>query len=352
MTTMRNSLSFLNDNGQFAIDEDRVRSCEVPNIGLARQLGLAWKKRLKLPSAARVAKKSGGRLLALIDMQRDFDDRGRLPVKGTFGDVARVMTRAWRGFIEQPEVGYTEWIDTNDFHPAHVIHGDSWWEDTDGNFPDMESLFAAEMVLIDANEEYPYELQQGGKAVGKPFKPRMETNWTINQYSPHLKKSGQGNIWVFKSHCRMGTDGVEIIPALAEFREFIAVARDVQPTSMFKGQIAKVDWFGPFHPCMEVTDHPQGGWQKAALDRIRANAASEFAGEAEDFCVNAGTDQTLVYYKDAPEVLAKVRFLKDCTSAIFPDDPSAGRTRNADHQRKMSTAGVQLITHDSPFVTA
>ncbi len=264
-------------------------------------------------------------------------------------DIAKLIRRAWLGFIEQPWEGYTSWLDTNDFHPEHVIHGDSWWEDTNGNWPDVENCICMEMELVDPNDEYPFIGKVMGKEVGR-YKPRMERDWTVNHYAPHLKKTGQGNIWVFKSHCRMGTDGVQTIPALAEFREFIAAARDIQPMRMFKGQIAKVDWFGPFRPCMEVPDHAQGGWQKEFIEQIRSHLrGTDITGEADDFCVRAGTGQCLEYYESDPAVLARVNFISDCTSAIFPDDPAKGQTGNADHRAKMVKAGVKMINHDAPF---
>lgn len=346
---MFNTLSFLDGNGRFVVDEQRIRDTKVPNIGLARKLGLEFRKRLKLPSVRLIAKVSGGRLVILIDCQNDFGDDGRLAVPGAFGDIGRLLLRLWRGFIEEPKVGFTDWIDTNDFHPAHVIHGDSWWEDPNGDFPDVEQMVAMEMELENPNDEYPFIGKYGFKPTGIRYRPRVEKQWTIEQYAPHLKATGQGNIWVFKSHCKMGTDGVALIPALAELREFVSVARDLQPTSMFKGQIPKVDWFGPFCPCMEVPDHPQGGVQKVYLDRVRANAVTEIAGEADDFCVAAGEAQVRAYYKDKRAVLERIRFLTDCTSAIFPDDPAAGKTSNADRRKAMQAAGVRVIKHDEPF---
>jgi nicotinamidase-related amidase len=320
-------------------DPNLIREFYSPNLALARAEG----RKLGLNPAKKQIDAGERGLLILIDEEWDFTEKGRLPVPGMFGDVERLISRIKQGVLQEK---YTDVIVTIDVHPPHTIHSDSWWVDDKGNAPDV--TLPVRMELVDPTGAYPF-LGHFVDGSTKPFKPRIMKSYTINQYAPHLQKSGQGEIWVFADHCREGTDGVAIVPALAETLEWLSAARDIQPLYMYKGMIPQTDWFGPFRPCMDITGHPQGGLQTTYLDFIRKAKWTEIAGEADDFCVKAGNMQVLDYYGNDRPVLESISFITDCTSAIFPDDPAAGNTPNADFRKEMASKGVNMILHDTPF---
>lgn len=332
VTSVTNSLGFR--------DAMRIREQYSPNLALARQEG----RKLKLRPAKLQRDRGERRLLVLIDEEWDFSDKGRLPVRGMFDDIERLIKRIEQGTLDEK---YTDLIITLDLHPPHTVHNDSWWVDEQGNPPDVS--LPVQMELVSPSERFPFLALFLDGRPRKAFRPRYMGDWTTNKYAPHLKATGQGNIWVFADHCREGTDGVSLIPALAEVVEWMCAARDIQPVYMYKGMIPQVDWFGPFRPCMDVPTHPQGGLQTTYLDMIKEANITEIAGEADDFCVRHGCRQVLEYYAGSPAVLESIRFLSDCTSAIVPDDPASGNTANADFRKAMEAQGVRMITHDSPF---
>lgn len=308
----------------------------VPDLGRAREEA----RKAGVEKAGRQIKRGGARhLLIGIDYEKDFGDKGRLPVTGTYADMERFGERFIRGVLEEHD---TEWIFTIDIHPPSTIHSDDWWRDEQGNPPATD--LPMWMELVNDSESNP--VFEGKWVDGRPskkFRPRLMPRHT-HKYSKHLTATGQGNIWVFTSHCREGTDGTSLIPALAELVEWGATARDIQPTFMYKGMIAHVDWFGPFRPCMDVDGHPQGGLQTKYLDIIGECKTTQIAGEAEDFCVNAGVLQVLEYYGKKPDILERISFLGDCTSAIVP-----GSDVVKNLHKMMKDKNVQVVTHDAPF---
>ncbi len=316
---------------------DNVRNpLYVPNLGRAREEG----RKAGLEKVSRQLKRGGSRnALILIDFERDFGDKGRLPVTGAYDDAVRLGERLIKGTLDE---FYTDLIATIDVHPSTVIHGDTWWADEMGNPPDVS--FPLFMVLIDDNVNRPvFEANWVDGRPKKKYSPTLMRTHTV-KYAKHLQATGQGNIWVFTAHCREGTDGINLVPALAELIEWASTARGYETMFMHKGHIAHVDWFGPFRPCMDVPDHPQGGIQTAYLDVIKECATTEIAGEAEDFCVNAGVLQVLDYYNDQPDVLRSIKFIGDCTSAIVPNSDVVTNLHAT-----MKQKGVQVIMHDSPF---
>jgi len=322
-------------------DPNRIREFFSPNWHLAREAG----RKLKLTPATRRRKAGDSRLLILIDEEWDFGDTGRLPVIGTFDDVERLIKRIEAGVMGEK---YTDIILTIDEHPPVSIHSDAWWLDDQGNPPDVSVPLM--MNLTDPNDQFPFIGRWVDGRPEKPFRPALMKDWTVNKYAPHLLATGQGPIWVFADHCRAATDGVAIIPALAECIEWACAALSIQPIYMRKGHIAETDWFGPFRPCMDIPNHPQGGLQTQYLDMIRAASRTEITGEAADFCVKSGMIQVLDYYGNPADrsVLERVSFITDCTSPIVPDSP--GNTANADFRAGMAAKGVNMITSDSPFI--
>jgi len=327
------------------LDQTLARTRYLPNLELARAEGRKARKTHGLHSAAKDVRAGKSRLAIIIDAETDFADDGRLPVTGAYDDVWRICQRLYQGTLE---CQYTDLILTIDMHPPITVHSEAWWEDEDGNPPDVN--LPVQMELVDPKSRFPF-MGNFFDRPSRPFRARVQSDFTTNQYAPHLVATEQGPIWVFKSHCHIGTDGIQLLPPLVELVQFMATARDIQPTFMFKGHVAEVDWFGPFRPCMDLPNHPQGGLQTAYLDRIRAAQRTEVFGEAEDFCVKNGMRQVLEYFGSPADraVLESVAFVGDCTSPIIPDDPGSGNTANADFRRLMEQQGIRIIKHDLPF---
>lgn len=316
-------------------DPRKVSDRYIPDLNRAREEG----RKAGVAPVKEQIKKGNRHLLIGIDYELDFADDGRLPVKGMYDDLARFCERVIKGVLEEY---HTDYIFSFDKHPPHVIHGDTWWKDELGNPPDL--TLPVQMRLDDPNPRRPVFMCNylDGRKSNPVFPTTMKAH-TLT-YAKHLQATGQGDIWVFTSHCREGTDGVCLPAALMEIIEWASVARGIQPIYLYKGMIAEVDWFGPFRPCMDVPTHPQGGLQTQYLDYIKACKTTEFAGEAEDFCVNWGVRQALEYYGGQPDILKRINFIGNCTSAIVPNSQVV-----KDLHAFMDEKGINVITHDAPF---
>ena len=311
----------------------------APNIGLAKAEGLRIKRTLNLPSASKLAKGNLAQGVLLIDMENDFMPGGRLQVPGAFEDVSRMISLIMR-MVEQGVLGRV--MVTKDVHPLDSIHGVSWYRDKYGNVPYSDVPFS--LVMGDPTSKFPLV---GSINITGEFRPVYERDWTVNTYAPAV--ADMGGIWVWPWHCLEGTDGVNINPALFECLAFACSAMGIEIDWLYKGQIAKVDWFGAFRPVVKVPGHPQGDTQFTYLEIIRNLHRLYVGGEADDFCVKSTMQQVLEYFGDPNDrgVLEKIRFVADGTSAIFPDDPAAGRTPNADFHNEMAAKGVQIVNHDT-----
>jgi nicotinamidase-related amidase len=308
----------------------------VPDLHRARVEGRRAGLR---PAAEQIARGGGRHLLLIVDPQNDFGDKGRLPVAGTYADVTRLCERIVRAVAGEH---LTDIQVSIDMHPPCTIHSDAWWVDAAGAPPDVSVPLFLELADPDSEQPAFTATWVDGRG-GKMLFPTMMPEHTV-AYAEHLAATGQGNIWVFADHCRQGTDGISIIPALAEIIEWAAIARGIQPMYLYKGMIPQVDWFGPFRPCMDVPGEPQGGLQTRYLDVMADCATIEIAGEAKDFCVNAAVRQIVDYYSKRPDIVRRIRFLDDCTSAIVPGSETVRALDGLMRQQ-----GIAVIGHDAPF---
>jgi nicotinamidase-related amidase len=275
-------------------------------------------------------------MLILIDDQWDFTEKGRLPVQGMFEDVRRLCERIIESVYSAGY--YTQFMISLDCHPPIVIHGSPWWCDETGNPPDV--TLPVMMKLVDPDTAAFEAIFISGES-SRIFYPVFDRKGTV-EYAQHLKATNQNNglIWVFTSHCKVGTDGIALVPALAEVIYWAAAALEIDPIFITKGMIADRDWLGPFQPCMEKKGHPQGGLQISSLNEILKYNRVDIAGETKDFCVESGTRQIMEYFGNQPAVLKRIRFINDCTSSIVPDSPAIAK-----FEADMKDSGISLINH-------
>lgn len=217
-----------------------------PNLERAREEG----RKLELSPVNKQIKAGDIYLSIGIDMETDFMDYlryvklpityGRLPITCALDDTVRWATRIIKGTYEEY---YTHHMLTFDKHPVFAIHTNLWWKDVAGNPPDV--TLPVQMELADESKFL--FLGHFVDGTTKYFWPVTMKEWTV-KYAKHLIATDQGFIWVFTSHCREGSDGAMLVPALLEIYEWACAARKIQPIYLYKGMIAEVDWFGPFRP--------------------------------------------------------------------------------------------------------
>ncbi len=289
---------------------DEVGLHRKPDLVRARQEGLV----AGLKSAA---KDNIKRIVVGIDLQVDFiRDDGSLKVAGALDDLRRFINYLY-GTAED----ISGLLFSLDQHLPWMIFFATWWKNKAGKHPDPFTMITEEDV-------------QAGV-----WLPQLEKDWSLN-YPTHLKETGQTPLIIWPEHCMIGTEGADLVADLCEAIEWLSAARGIQPIYMFKGTVPKSEHYGPFCCCVPVPDHPQGGLQTQFMDLIARYDIIDVAGQAEDFCVREGMRQLLKYYGNRPEVIKKMRFLRDCTSLVFPD-----KRAEADNiLDEYAGQGVQIVT--------
>jgi nicotinamidase-related amidase len=287
--------------------------------------------------------------LMLVDLENDFRDKrkdqthgGRLPVQGNDDAVLRGAVRLINGTVES---FYNALFCTQDGHPPLHVSFASCWRDRHGNPLDIAQYGgAACMTLHDEkkavfrcygfNADGPYDIG---------YYRRMFDPMDSVEYWRHLQNTGQGDIWVFATHCLLGTDGVNMHPLMMEAVQFFCGARSIQPHIFFKGHIANTDWFGGLRPCRPDASHAQGNWQTEIIDTFQNFDNIDFFGVAEDFCVYHTEGQVMEAFQGT-QYFNKLRFVTDGTAPIVP-----GAQHVQDQNEQARQLGVRFITHDAPL---
>ncbi|MFA5124619.1 MAG: hypothetical protein WC473_02210 [Patescibacteria group bacterium] len=268
------------------------------------------------------------RLLVGIDLQDDFimpeiknpdgtaiQKAGSLLVSGAVDDTRRLVELIYN----EPEY-FTGMLFSQDQHIPFQIFFPTWWRKRDRSMVDPFTFLTQEAV------------QKGD------FYPAVEKQWSLD----YIKQLKEMMIWPF--HCMIGTPGSSLMPALAEAVHWLSIARGIQPEYLFKGTVPKTEHYGPFCPCVEVPTHPQGTLHTVLLDRVAAHdGGTVFCGEAEDYCVKTGMQQVVEYFgKKHQSALSQIRFLRDCTSMVFPQN----RLEADNFLQNMEDRGVIITTCD------
>lgn len=316
-----------------------------PDVEGAFIEGVEFRKHHNLRTAAELEKAGISNIAMLTDLQFDFRPEGRLPVMGTDDVVLRCCARLLNGTIGADY--YTGYVYSQDGHiPFHISWG-TRWRKMDGSPFDLRVNKAAVLDLYDENKGI-FKATCFNPADGSPIdmgyiQSMLNIKDTVN-YWRYLQQTNQGPVWIFANHCKLGTDGVNLHPLLAETLAFIEGARFVAPVPVSKGHIRDTDWFGPLEPCRPDPSHPQGGFQKAIVDLFAtATGRVEFFGVAEDFC-NFNMQKQVMRFFDGTPFFNQMAFATDGTAAIVPNAPHVLALYDEARDK-----GVHFFTHDEPF---
>jgi len=316
-----------------------------PDIEGAFIEGDLFRRQHKLKTAGELEREGVSNLVMLTDLQHDFRPGGRLPVSGTDNVVLRACARLLNGTIGTDY--YTQFVYSQDGHVPYHISYATRWRMKNGEPFDLRTNKAAVLNLVDENRGI-FQATCFDPTDGSPIdmgyiQSIINVKVTVD-YWHHLEVTGQGPIWVFANHCKLGTDGVNLHPLLAETLAFIEGARLVAPVPLTKGHIRDTDWFGPLEPCRPDPGHPQGGFQKAIVDLFaQVEGWVEFFGVAEDFCDFNMKKQTMRFFKGTP-FFQQMAFATDGTAPIVPN---ASQVLALNDEAR--SQGVRFFTHDEPF---
>jgi hypothetical protein len=328
-------------------DARKAYSWYSPDIEGAFIEGCEFRRRHNLRKAAELVEAGISNIAMLTDLQFDFRDEGRLPVQGTDDVVLRCCVRLLNGTIGTEY--YTGYVYSQDGHvPFHISYA-TRWRTMDGSPFDLRTNKAAVLDLVNEAKGI-FKATCFDPTDGSPIdmgyiQSMLNIKDTV-KYWHHLQDTDQGPVWVFANHCKLGTDGVNLHPLLAETLAFIEGARFVAPVPVSKGHIRDTDWFGPLEPCRPDSNHPQGGFQKAIVDLFAAATGTvEFFGVAEDFCNYNMQRQVMRHFEGTP-FFNQMAFATDGTAPIVP-----GAQHVLDLYDEARAKGVRFFTHDEPFAT-
>lgn len=269
----------------------------------------------------RVNQSRESRLMLMVDPQIDFVmEDGNLAVKGGIDDMRRTIE-----YLYNNAEHITGIMVSLDQHLPYQIFFPTWWRDKNGQPPKPYTQITEDLL-------------------DKEYFPVIKPDWS-RKYIRELTRTKQTPLMIWPFHSLIGTDGANVVPALAEAIAYVSAARGIQPIYVFKGTVPETEHYGPFHPCVPVTTHPQGGLNTPVLDTLSQYRTIDVVGEAEDFCVREGMRQLLSYFSKQPDVLKRMRFLRDCTSLVFGD-----KRKEADAVLDtMAKKGVRIVRSTDPI---
>ncbi|MDW8300376.1 MAG: hypothetical protein RML95_13680 [Anaerolineae bacterium] len=262
-------------------------------------------------------------LLWLIDMQNDFilpAPLGRLPVPNAVQDAQRTIEWLYRNVHQVTHIAAS--LDT---HTPFQIFYPTWWKNAKGERPAPYTVISAEDVA---------------KQI---WLPDLEPEWSA-YYVEELEKVGKKQLMIWPFHCMEGTAGRALLPALSEAIMYHSGARAAQPTYLTKGTIPHTEFYSVVEPEVKYPRRPDGGLNTAFLDMIASYDLVYVAGEARSHCVLATLDSTLRYFANQPEVIAKLRFLDDCTSSIPGFEQATEERLGA-----MAAQGLRFVNSTDPI---
>ncbi|RMF51251.1 MAG: hypothetical protein D6749_08365 [Chloroflexota bacterium] len=262
-------------------------------------------------------------LLWLIDMQNDFilpAPLGRLPVPNAVQDAQRTIEWIYRNVHQITHIAAS--LDT---HIPFQIFYPTWWRNAKGERPAPYTIISAEDVA---------------KGV---WIATTEPDWSA-RYVEELERVGKKQLMIWPFHCMEGTAGRALLPALSEAIMYHSGARTAQPTYLTKGTIPHTEFYSVVEPEVKYPQHPDGGLNTRFLETVASFDLIYIAGEARSHCVLATMNSVLRYFADQPAVIAKLRFLDDCTSSI------AGFEQATEERlREMAAQGMRRVKSTDPI---
>ncbi len=264
-------------------------------------------------------------MLLLVDPQIDFIfTEGTLSVPGAIEDTRRTIEWIYRNAGQLTNISASL-----DSHTTFQIFYPTWWGNDRGEHPTAFTQITGE------------DIRKG------VWRPLVDPAWSI-QYVEKLEKGGKYSLMIWPYHTMVGTPGNSLVPTLSEAIMYHAAARHAQPTWLLKGSIPQTENYSILEPEVKVPTHPLGGLNTAFLDMLAKYDLVYVAGQAKSHCVLSTMRSILQYFAAQPQVIAKLRFLMDCTSSVQHPAVDFDALANAELQ-EMAKQGMRLVTSADPI---
>jgi nicotinamidase-related amidase len=296
-----------------------VGNLYLPNMNAAVDAGYA----LQLPPSSQDTHRV---MLLLVDPQIDFIfPEGSLCVPGAVEDTRRTIE-----WIYNHTDALTSISTSLDSHTTFQIFSPTWWANEQGQHP-------APFTPITTQD-----LHNG------TWRPLVDPVWSL-RYVEELEKGGKYALMIWPYHTLIGTPGHALVPALSEAIMYHAAARHAQPNWLLKGSIPQTENYSILEPEVKVPTHPLGGLNTAFLSSLARYDLVYVAGQAKSHCVLATMRSIIQYFSNQPEVIAKLRFLMDCTSSVQHPTINFDALANAE-LAEMEKKGMRLVTSTDALV--
>ncbi len=263
--------------------------------------------------------------LVLIDMQVDFcHPGGSLFVPGAVEDIRRTIE-----FIYAHAARISRITCSLDSHYPSQIFSPDWWIDGAGRHPAPFTLITAEEV-------------RSGR-----WQPRFRPNWS-RRYVQTLEREAKKRLTIWPYHVQIGSPGQALDPELWSAVFWHSLARQTQPLWLSKGSVPETEHYSIIQPEVSIPNVPGGEKNQAFLDILAGADHVIIAGEAESHCVLETVEDLVENFGSQPELLAKVYFLRDCTSPVLHpeiDFHAIALSRFAEFEQQ----GVNFIDSSDPL---
>jgi nicotinamidase/pyrazinamidase len=312
--------TFQNSNAAFPgfYDSARVGQLYLPDMGGAAAAGQAAGLTPASQDHRRV-------MLLLVDAQVDFIfTEGTLSVPGALNDTRRTIEWIYRNAGQITSISASL-----DSHTTFQIFYPTWWGNDQGQHPAPYTQITTD------------DIHRG------IWKPLVDPAWSI-RYVEELEKGGKYSLMIWPYHTMIGTPGQSLVPTLSEAIMYHSAARHAQPTWLIKGSIPQTENYSILEPEVKVPKHPLGGVNTAFLDTLGKYDLVYVAGQAKSHCVLSTMRSIMQYFTGQPQVIAKLRFLMDCTSSVAHPEVDFDALANAELDQ-MAQKGMRLVTSRDPI---
>lgn len=260
-------------------------------------------------------------MLLIVDPQNDFvSPAGSLCVPGAVADMRRLTE-----FIYRNAAALTNVAVSLDTHIPYQIFFSTWWQDAAGHPPDPFTT----ITLADV---------RAGQ-----WRPLIDPRGSL-RYLEQLEAGGKKKLMIWPFHTMAGTWGHNVTPLLMEAINWLAAARSLQPLYLIKGMIPATEFYSILEPEVHIGSHPQGGLNAAPLELAEKHDLVYIAGEARSHCVLETMESIVRHFATQPDVLAKFRFLMDCTASIPGFEADTDR-----RLQEMARLGIKLVNSSDPI---
>ncbi len=290
------------------------RIVDISKIGIPSKLNLDELFELASQEKIYSVREADKDLLLGIDLQFCFMEGGVLGVPGSRGDVERTLR-----FI-YPRMYNLTIMSSKDTHPINAIFHPTWWVNPKGDHPEpFTTIITYEDVLN-----------------GKWIAANPENQEASLHYLKKLEMSkGKKKLCIWPVHAVPDTVGWMFESQYARMINFHSIVTMSNDAVIVKGTDPFTEMYGILAP--EVNE--DGTFNQKVIEAIINHRRVFVCGEAASHCVLESIIQIVEYFKDRPDIIAKIIVLTDCMSPIVGYEEETVRAFN-----KLKKMGVKFMT--------